>query len=72
VGVVTALIGGVGPGVVALWSFTVAAVALAFALPLPWALVSPLYMGIAGWLVDMLPFVILAGCSSYGPASASS
>ncbi|HYP24102.1 MAG TPA: hypothetical protein VEV43_11045, partial [Actinomycetota bacterium] len=61
VGLVTSLIGGVGPGVVALWSFTVAAVALAFALPLPWALVSPLYMGIAGWLVDMLPFVILAG-----------
>lgn len=61
VGLVSSLIGGVGPGVVGLWSFTVAAVALAFALPLPWALVSPLYMGIAGWLVDMLPFVILAG-----------
>lgn len=61
VGLVASLIGGVGPGVVGLWSFTVAAVALAFALPLPWALVSPLYMGIAGWLVDMLPFVILAG-----------
>lgn len=61
VGVVCSLIGGVGPGVVGLWSFTVAAVALAVALPLPWALVSPLYMGIAGWMVDMLPFVILAG-----------
>ncbi|HEX2296885.1 MAG TPA: O-antigen ligase family protein [Actinomycetota bacterium] len=61
VGLVASLIGGVGPGVVGLWSFTVAAVALAFVLPMPWALVSPLYMGIAGWIVDMLPFVILAG-----------
>ncbi|MFN2586760.1 MAG: O-antigen ligase family protein [Actinomycetota bacterium] len=61
VGLVASLIGGVGPGVVGLWSFTVAAVALAFLLPLPWALVSPLFMGVAGWLVDMLPFVILAG-----------
>jgi hypothetical protein len=51
----------VGPGVVGLWSFTVASVALAFVLPMPWAVVSPLYMGIAGWIVDMLPFVILAG-----------
>ena len=46
---------------VGLWSFTVAAVALALVLPLPWAVVSPLFMGVAGWLVDMLPFVILAG-----------
>ena len=61
VGLVTSLIGGVGPGVVGLWSFTVAAVALALVLPLPWAMVSPLFMGVAGWLVDMLPFVILAG-----------
>ncbi|HEV2756238.1 MAG TPA: O-antigen ligase family protein [Actinomycetota bacterium] len=61
VGLVASLIGGVGPGVVGLWSFTVAAVALAFVLPLPWALVSPLFLGVAGWLVDMLPFVILAG-----------
>jgi hypothetical protein len=61
VGLVASLIGGVGPGVVGLWAFTVCAVALALVLPLPWALVSPLYMGIAGWLVDMLPFVILAG-----------
>src|SRR3712207_9326203 len=28
---------------------------------MPWALVSPLFMGVAGWLVDMLPFVVLAG-----------
>ncbi len=61
VGLVASLVGGVGPGVVGLWSFTVAAVALAFVLPLPWALVSPLFMGVAGWLVDMLPFVVLAG-----------
>lgn len=61
VGLVASLIGGVVPGVVGLWAFTVAAVALAFVLPMPWALVSPLYMGVAGWIVDMLPFVILAG-----------
>ncbi|MBA2273196.1 MAG: O-antigen ligase family protein [Actinobacteria bacterium] len=50
-----------GAGVVALWCFTGAAVALAVVLPYPWAFVSPLYVGLAGWLVDMLPFVILAG-----------
>ncbi|MDQ3951986.1 MAG: O-antigen ligase family protein [Actinomycetota bacterium] len=61
VGLVASLIGGVGPGVVGLWALTVAAVALAFVLPLPWAVVSPLYMGVLGWIVDMLPFVILAG-----------
>ncbi|HEV3473497.1 MAG TPA: O-antigen ligase family protein, partial [Actinomycetota bacterium] len=48
-------------GVIALWCFTVAAVALALVLPLPLAFVSPLFAGVAGWLVDMLPFVILAG-----------
>lgn len=48
-------------GVIALWCFTVAAIALALVLPLPLALVSPLFMGTLGWLVDMLPFVILAG-----------
>lgn len=48
-------------GVIALWCFTVAAVAVALVLPLPWAIVSPLYMGVAGWLVDMLPLVTLAG-----------
>jgi hypothetical protein len=48
-------------GVVALWCFTLAAVALALVLPLQWALVSPLFMGAAGWLVDMLPLVVLAG-----------
>lgn len=48
-------------GVIALWAFAVAAVALALVLPFPLALVSPLYMGLLGWLVDMLPLVILVG-----------
>jgi len=46
---------------IALWSFTLAAVTVAVVLPLAYALVSPLYMSAAGWLVDMLPFVVLAG-----------
>jgi O-Antigen ligase len=50
-----------GAGFGALWLFAVSAIAVALALPIPYALVSPLYMGIAGWLVDMQPFVILAG-----------
>ncbi len=50
-----------GGGLVALWSFSVASVAVAIVLPLPYALVSPLYMGVFGWLVDMLPLVILLG-----------
>lgn len=48
-------------GVIALWCFTLSAVALALVLPLEIAIVSPLFMGAAGWLVDMLPLVILAG-----------
>lgn len=48
-------------GVIALWSFTVSAIAVALVLPFPRALVSPLFLGMAGWLVDMLPFVILVG-----------
>jgi hypothetical protein len=48
-------------GVVALWSFSIAAAAIALVLPLPYALVSPLFLGILGWLVDMLPLVILIG-----------
>jgi hypothetical protein len=48
-------------GVIALWSFSVCAVGLALVLPLPYALASPLYLGVAGWLIDMLPFVILVG-----------
>ncbi|HWL65962.1 MAG TPA: O-antigen ligase family protein [Actinomycetota bacterium] len=48
-------------GVVALWSLAAAAALVAMVLPFRYALVSPLYMGVAGWLVDMLPFVILIG-----------
>jgi len=48
-------------GVLALWAFCVAAATLALVLPLPYALASPLYMGVLGWLVDMLPLVILIG-----------
>ena len=44
-----------------MWLFSFSAVAWALALPFPYALVSPLFMGLAGWLVDMLPFVVLAG-----------
>jgi hypothetical protein len=51
-------------GVIALWSFTIAAIAIALVLPLPHALVSPLFLGAAGWLVDMLPLVTLAGWSA--------
>jgi len=48
-------------GVIALWCFTVTAVALALVLPLEYSVVAPLFIGAAGWLVDMLPLVILAG-----------
>lgn len=48
-------------GIAAAWLFVGAAILLAFALPLPYALVSPLFVGLLGWLVDMLPLVILAG-----------
>jgi hypothetical protein len=54
-------LGSVVTGVVALWALMVAAVALGLVLPLPLALVSPLFMGMLGWLVDMLPLVILTG-----------
>ncbi|MEA2505928.1 MAG: polysaccharide biosynthesis protein PslJ [Actinomycetota bacterium] len=50
-----------GAGVIAMWLFAISAAAVALVLPLPYALVSPLFMGVAGWLVDMLPFVILVG-----------
>ncbi len=52
---------GLGLGVVALWAFVTAAVAVALVLPLPYALVSPLFMGVVGWLVDMVPFLVLIG-----------
>jgi hypothetical protein len=53
-------------GFVALWMFVVSSVVVAIVLPLPYALVSPLFMGVAGWLVDMLPFVILCGWAAAG------
>ena len=50
-----------GSGLVALWLFAAGAVTLALVLPFEYAVVSPLFAGVLGWLVDMLPFVILAG-----------
>lgn len=50
-----------GSGFAALWAFAVFAVFLALALPFPYAVVSPLFAGLAGWLVDMLPLVLLVG-----------
>lgn len=50
-----------GAEVAATWCFAAAALAFALVLPFPLALVSPLFMAIPGWLVDMLPFVILVG-----------
>jgi O-Antigen ligase len=61
VGIAAWITGTLQGGVIALWAFAVAAVAVALVLPMPYALVSPLFMGVAGWLVDMLPFVILVG-----------
>jgi hypothetical protein len=61
VGVVGWATQSLGGGVLALWSFCLAAAALALVLPLSYALVSPLYMGVLGWLIDMLPLVILLG-----------
>jgi O-Antigen ligase len=52
---------GVGAGYLAFWLFSAAAVVVALALPFPAALVSPLFMSLLGWLVDMQPFVLLAG-----------
>ncbi|MEA2447810.1 MAG: hypothetical protein QOK47_1447, partial [Actinomycetota bacterium] len=46
-------------GLITMWCFCLAGVAIALVLPLPYALVSPLFAGLAGWLVDMLPLVIL-------------
>ena len=48
-------------GIAALWLFIAATVLVAVILPLPFALASPLFMGTLGWLVDMLPFVVLIG-----------
>lgn len=51
-------------GIIAMWAFVVAAIALAVALPFPQAVVSPLFVGAIAWLVDMLPLVILVGWAS--------
>jgi hypothetical protein len=48
-------------GVIALWAFCIAAAVLGLVLPYSYALVSPLFVGVLGWLVDMLPLVILIG-----------
>jgi len=60
VGVAGWALPGVYTSVVGMWAFVVAAAAIAAVLPLPYAFVAPLYMGIVGWLVDMLPLLILA------------
>ncbi|HEX2241435.1 MAG TPA: O-antigen ligase family protein [Actinomycetota bacterium] len=48
-------------GILALWCFAAATVAVCLVLPVSAAFVAPLFMGIAGWLVDMLPFIVLVG-----------
>ncbi|MFN2526487.1 MAG: hypothetical protein ABR505_09560, partial [Actinomycetota bacterium] len=60
-GVVGWLTGTFNGGLVALWCFAAATVAVCLVLPLSAAFVAPLFMGIAGWLVDMLPFIVLVG-----------
>lgn len=50
-----------GVGEVGFVFFGLAACLLAFVLPLPGAIVSPLWMGFFGWLVDMVPLVVLIG-----------
>ncbi len=55
------LLWGFGVGIAALWLFMAASAGFALALPLPAAFVSPLFAGLVGWLVDMLPLVLLAG-----------
>ncbi|MEA2497727.1 MAG: hypothetical protein QOH26_132, partial [Actinomycetota bacterium] len=57
--VVVAITASIFMGLTAMWCFSIAGVAMALALPMPYAMVAPLYAGIAGWLVDMLPLVVL-------------
>ena len=47
------------PGVIAMWCFCATGLALAWVLRMEAAIVMPLFLGIVGWLVDMLPFVML-------------
>jgi hypothetical protein len=51
-------------GIIAWWFFMISAALVAFVLPMPLAFVSPLFMGLIGWLVDMLPTIILVGWSA--------
>lgn len=53
-----------GGGVAAMWLFAISAIAVALVLPWPYAFLSPLFMGLIGWLVDMLPFLILVGAGA--------
>lgn len=46
-------------GVIALWAFAAGGVLLALVLPFPHALSAPLFAGVLGWLVNMMPFVLL-------------
>jgi hypothetical protein len=50
-----------GFGIAALWLIIASTVLVALVLPFPYALTSPLFMGAFGWIVDMLPFVVLIG-----------
>jgi len=63
-GLVAWATGTLAGGVLAWWAFMITAALIAFALPLPLALVSPLFMGVVGWLVDMLPTITLVGWSA--------
>lgn len=54
-------IAGGDAGIVGLWALAASAFVVTFALPRPVALVAPLYAGLAGWVFDMLPFIVLVG-----------
>lgn len=60
VGIAGWAVGGVYPSVIGMWAFIVASVSVALVLPWPYSFVSPLYAGVVGWLVDMLPLLIIA------------
>lgn len=46
-------------GVIAMWAFAAGGALLALVLPTPYALSAPLFAGVLGWLVNMMPFVLL-------------
>jgi hypothetical protein len=64
VGLIAWATGTLSGGVIAWWAFMIAAALVVFVLPMPLAVVSPLFMGLIGWLVDMLPTIILVGWSA--------